>query len=370
MKIHILGAASTQFGELWDQSLTDLLQLAINGSIKDAGVEPGEIDAVFVANMAAGLFEQQLHLGPLVSSMFDHQPPAFRLEAACASGGIALIAAQNALLSGSCSTALVVGAEKMTDVNAGRATAILSAAADQSREYGSTFPGLYALFAQAHMNKFGTSRQQLSSVTVKNHRHALDNPQAQFHRELSLDAVSSSALIADPIRLLDCSPISDGASSVILSTKKPNRKVPTIIGRGHAQDSLSLSQRKTLTSIPATTKAAQQALAQAGLSPADIPVAEVHDCFTIAEIMATEDLGFFAEGEGGRAAESNLTTYNGQLVINPSGGLKAAGHPVGATGIKQVAYLSKLLREQKYKYGLTHNVGGTGATAVVHIIKA
>lgn len=368
MTVTIAGTAITKFGELWDTSLTDLLAEASLAAVKNARLEKTDIDAVFVANMAGGSFNNQRHLNSLVSQLFPHFPPTTRVEAACASGGLALITAQLALLSGQYKTVLVVGGEKMLDVSTAEATAILATAADTTAEYGSTFPGLYALLAQVHMRKFGTTRAQLSSVAVKNHAHAADSPFAQFKNPLTIDQVNRSPLVSDPLRLLDCSPLTDGAAAVVLTTKTIVGK-PVIAGFGHAQDSLSLAGRKSLIELSATVQAARQAYQIAGLDPKNIQAAEVHDCFTIAEILAIEDLGFFKKGTGGRATQRGATTHGGKIVINSSGGLKASGHPIGATGVKQVAYLAQQIEQQQFDIGLAHNVGGSGATAAVHIIK-
>ncbi|MCD8526730.1 thiolase domain-containing protein [Candidatus Woesebacteria bacterium] len=293
-----------------------------------------------------------------------------RVEGACASGGLALLAAEQAILSGQYKTVLVVGAEKMTDISAEQATAVLSGAACQHSECGSTFPGLYALLAQQHMQQYGTTREHLSAVSAKNHRHALNNPHAQYQKEITVQAVSESAMIAEPLRLLDCSPLSDGAAAVVLSSERVANDNPRITGFGQGNDSLSLAKRSSLTSFVATQRAAQQAYSLSGKQVQDFPVMEVHDCFTIAELLALEDLGVFAPGEAGSATLARETTYGGKVVVNPSGGLKACGHPVGATGVKQVAYLAQLLREGQYERALAHNVGGSGATAVVHILEA
>ena len=400
MTIKIIGQHITQFGELWDKSLEDLLFEAVAGSIKNAGLEPRNIDAVFVANKAGGSFSSQRHLNAMASDWFakqtggKHRPPAFRIEGACASGGLAVLAAEHALLSGEYKTVLVVGVEKMTDVVGGKTTEILATAADNRAEYGSTFPALYAMLAKAYMRKFGTKREELSAIAVKNHLHALQNPQAQFHKKFTLEQVSRSTLVADPLRLLDCSPISDGAAAIVMTTKK-SPYLAKIIGRGHAQDSLDLASRKSLTELKATRKAARKAFLMAKLQPRDIDYAEVHDCFTIAEILAVEDLGFFEKGKAGKkileavknfdqksdngifieimfktSANKSPITNPKLLILNPSGGLKACGHPVGATGVKQLAYLSKLLSNNRGKKALAHNVGGSGATVVVHIVSS
>lgn len=399
-QIRIIGSYITQFGELWDRSLESLFEEAVLGSLSSVDGEKfttkkvkhpygtvllqskfdvAQVEAVFVANMASGQFANQLHLNALVSQMLPHLPPAFRVEAACASGSMALELAQYSLLSGKYKTVLVVGAEKMTDVSASSVSKILASASEFQKEHGSTFPALYALLARAHMQQFGTTREQLSRVASKNHTHALSNSKAQFQKEIPAKVVSTSTLVADPLRLFDCSPVSDGAAAVILTSKNIQKysEAPIIEAVGHGQDTLDLVSRHSLTELRATKHAAQQAYSQAGIGPKDISFAEVHDCFTIAEILATEDLGFFEKGMGGFAVEQGLTTQGGEVVINPSGGLKACGHPVGATGIKQVAYLSQLLsskmkniskKKNRKVHALAHNVGGSGATAIVHII--
>lgn len=368
--IFIAGSAITNFGELWDKSLEDLLREASARAIENAQLDFSDIDAIFVANMGAGAFEGQMHLGALVSSWFPQHPPAMRVEGACASGGLALVAAATSLLADQYQTVLVVGAEKMTDVNANQATEVLAGAAHVQQEWGSTFPALYAILAKQHQQAYGTKREQLSAVSVKNHFHALDNPHAQYHKEFSLEQVSRSALVADPLRILDCSPLSDGAAAVVLSSKKTAKPQAKIVAHAQAMDTLNLHDRETLTSLPATVKAAKKAWQLSGWQPSDVEVAEVHDCFTIAELIALEDLGFFKPGEAGAATLKGQTTHKGQVVVNPSGGLKASGHPVGATGIKQVAYLAGLLEAGKFKRALAHNVGGSGATAVVHLLEA
>jgi acetyl-CoA C-acetyltransferase len=360
MTISVVGTSISDFGELWDKSLEDLLFESMDGAIADANLDPTAIEAIFVANKAGGNFNNQHHLNSLASSHYAHHPPAMRIEAACASGGLALLAAEDALRSGRYQTVLVVGVEKMTDVSANETTHILSGAAHAEDEYGSTFPGLYAIIANAHANVYGDNRALLSQIAVLNHDHAMTNPHAQFHKKISELDVERSQLVASPLRVFDCSPISDGSAAVVLTTKKTH--APQIIGVGHAQDTLSLHDRGSLTTFEATRKAGKQALMQAGIPIDRIQAAEVHDCFTIGEVLALEDLEFCHKG--------TVATFlrEGKVVINPSGGLKACGHPVGATGVKQVAYVSKYLQENKLKFGLTHNVGGTGATAVVHIL--
>lgn len=369
MSIRVAGTGLTKFGELWDKSLEDLLREATLEAVADAKIPAQSIQAVFVANMGGGMFEGQLHLGALVSSFFPHFPPGVRIEGACASGSLALLQAEYALLSGQYETVLVVGAEKMTDVSASEGTQVLAAASHFAREYGSTFPALYALIAQAHMEKYGTTRQQLSKVSAKNHAHGCKNPLAQFQKNITAEQVSQSTLIANPLRLLDCSPLSDGAAAIVLTTKNAKNGV-YVRGFGHGMDTLELAQRESLTSFGSTKRAMEQAQKMSNISITQIEAVELHDCFTIAELIALEDLGFFPAGEAGRATSEGQTTFGGRVVVNPSGGLKASGHPVGATGVKQMVYLSRLLQKKAFHTALTHNVGGSGATAVVHILEA
>lgn len=365
--IWIAGTYISKFGELWETSLHQLCVEAIRGVLEDAQMKPKNIEAIYVSNMLGGVLDGQLHLGALASSMFSHHPPAQRIEGACASGGLAMVAAEQALLAGSYSTVLIIGVEKMTDVSVQRITQALVGASDIEREYGSTFPGLYALLTQAHMKTHRTTRNQLSSVSVKNHLHAYTNPLAHFQKKITIDNVNTSPRVADPLRMLDCSPVSDGASAIILTTKKQTGV--KITGCGVGMDSLCLADRASLTSFASTQKAASYAYSQADILPKHVQVAEVHDCFSIGEIFSIEDLGFFKPGTGGTASEEGQTTYGGKVVINPSGGLKAMGHPIGATGIKQIAYLASHQKTLGYKHALTHNIGGTGATAVVHILE-
>lgn len=395
--IQVVSHSIVPFGELWEMSLRDLLYAtmaqATERAIQNKHIScESEIEAVYVANMAAGSFSDQRHLSALASQFFEHHPPAFRLEAACASGGAAMLAATDSLRAKRYKTVLVVGVEKMTDVSPSVATQVLATAADMQNESGSTFPGLYALFAQAHAEKYGTTREQFSAVAVKNHLYAVDNEYAQYRRKITFEQVEQSALVADPLRLLDCSPITDGAAAVVLqrvssdekATAQANKKAVFITGQGHAQDTLDIASRNNLTKLQATVKAGKQAYTQAGISAQEIQVAEVHDCFTIAEILASEDLGFYEKGAAGPAVvaaakqllkgnKSNKENReNNELhkpIINLSGGLKACGHPVGATGVKQIAYIAELLESGKFKTGLTHNVGGSGATAIVHILQ-
>ncbi len=380
MKVAIIGVGLTRFGELWETSFSHLFVEAGANALRDAGVDGKDVEAIFVGNMSAGRFVDQEHISCLIADQAGLNPiPATRIEAACASGGHALRQGIMSILSGFHDLVVVGGVEKMTDVMTESTTQTLATAADQEWEafLGMTFPGLYAMMARRHMYEFGTTREQLALVSVKNHRNAIHNPYAQYHVEITVDDVLNSPIIADPLRLLDCSPITDGAACVVLASERKAREYTDspiyITGSGQATSTLSLHSRKQIPVVDSTINAAKEAYKRAGKSPKDIQVAEVHDAFTIGEIMAIENLGFFNIGEGGKATEEGETEIGGKIPVNTSGGLKAKGHPVGATGVAQAVEIVLQLRgdakgrQVDADIGLTHNVGGSGGTAVVHI---
>lgn len=341
-----------------------------------------DIEALFVGHMGES-FEHQGHTGPTMADWAGlGHVAATRTEAACASSGVALRAAICAVRSGLSDVVMVGGAEKMTHRTTAEVTEYLAMASDYPFEQwnGITFPGLYALMATAHMHAYGTTERQLAAVAVKNHFHGSMNPKAQMQKEITLENALSSRVVAWPLKLYDCSLITDGASCLILTKPElANRFTDTpiqIIGSGQASDTIGLYERRTLTSLEAAKIAAKKAYEMANVKPEDIDVAEVHDCFTIAEILAYEDLGFCKAGEGGRLAEIGETRLGGRIPVNTSGGLKAKGHPVGATGTGQAyeIYLQLTGRAggrqvKDAETALTHNVGGSGATATVHVYR-
>lgn len=377
MRIAVTGTGITKFGELWNRSFFDLAQEATEKAIKESGLEPGQIDAVFTANMLSGNLIGQNHLGAVVTSQLGINCPAYTVEAACASGGTAINLAYQALLSGQSKNVLVVGVEKMTDhTTAEVTTGLMGAASEEERQAGLTFPGLYALMTTAHMAKFKTTQRQLAAVAVKNHYHGSLNPLAQYRNIITIEKALKSPPVASPLTLFDCSPITDGAAAVIISSTEDNSNNVLITASSVATDTVSLSQRKNLTELLAAKIASQKAYKQAGITSKQINLAEVHDCFTIAEVLAMEDLGFCTKGQGGKFVASGATTLGGKLPVNTSGGLKACGHPIGATGIKQIIEVTTQLmgkaekrQVKNAKIGLTHNVGGSGATAAVHILQ-
>lgn len=385
-EVAVIGIGMTEFGELWQKSFRELVAEAGVKAILDAGIEGEDIDAMYIGGMSTGRFIGQEHVGSLaleVAGLEDLHIPATRVEAACASGGVAMHQGYIAVASGMYDIVVVGGAEKMTDVVGGEATNILASAADREWEsfFGATFPGLYALMARYHMHHHGTTQEQLAMVAVKNHHNGSLNPKAQFRREISVEDVLNSPIVAEPLHLLDCSPITDGAAAAILApvdiARKYTDKIIKIKASVQACDTLSFHSRSRFDSLPAAVHAAKKAYEMAGVKPSDIDVAEVHDCFTIAEIIAIEDLGFVEKGKGGKATEDGLTALDGQIPVNTSGGLKAKGHPVGATGVAQINEIVMQLRGEADKrqvkgatIGLTHNVGGSGGTAVIHILEA
>lgn len=382
--VSIIGCGMTRFGEHWESGFRDLVVEAGVKALADAGIGGEKIDAGYVGTMASGRLIGQEHIGALLADYMGLNPiPITRVEGACASGSLALRQGTMAVASGMHDIVVVGGVEKMTDLDVGEVSDILGGAGDQEWELflGATFPGIYALMARRHMADYKTTEEMLAAVSVKNHKHGSKNKYAQFQNEITIEDVLKSKVVASPLKVLDCSPITDGAAAVILASsdiaKSYTKKPIEIISSGQASDTIALHSRQSLTSLNATRVAAEKAYARAGLKPKDIDVAEVHDCFSIAEIMAIEDLGFFEKGKGGKATLDGKTSLGGEIPINTSGGLKACGHPVGATGVKQAIEICWQLRGEangrqvkNAEIGLSHNVGGSGATAVVHIYRS
>ncbi len=384
-RVAVIGTGITEFGELWDASFRKLGIGAGLAAVEDAKISADQIDAMYVGNMSAGRFIRQEHVAALIadySGLARDHIPATRVEAAGASGGLALRQGFLAVASGLHDIVVVGGAEKMTDVSDMESSMIQSSAADQEweTELGATFASLHALIATRHMHDYSTTRDQLADVAVKNHRHGSLNPKAQFRREISRDVVLRSPIVASPLRMFDCAPSSDGAAAVVLcpldiASKYADTPVE-IIGSGQASDTLALHHRKDICTMGATKVAAERAFKMAGLSQKEVQVAEVHDNFTISEILAIEDMGFFQKGEGGKATQEGRTSLDGDVAVNTSGGLKARGDPIGATGVAQAVEVVTQLRGKAEKrqvkdadVGLAQNVGGTGATVVVHIFR-
>jgi acetyl-CoA C-acetyltransferase len=382
MNVGVLGIGITKFGEIWDKGIRELLLDAQLKALKDSKLTPQQIDSFFTGNMCGGPLSGQLHVGAMATENLNVNKPSVRVEGACASGSLALRQGVLAIESGSADIVMVSGVEKMTDVSTEQVTTALMGAGDEELEgfNGLTFPGLYALMANAYMHKYpALTREILAEVSVKNHFHGARNSYAQFGNEITVDDVIKSTMVADPLTLLDCSPITDGAATIILASEKVAKKMNSevfITGSGLATDTLSLSRRKSITEIRAGFDARESAFAQAKITPKDVSFAEVHDCFSIAEILAVEALGLAKQGEASKLYASKQTYFDAKQPINTSGGLKACGHPVGATGVKQAIEAVMQLRGtadkrqvKNAKVGVTYNVGGSGATACVHVFK-
>ena len=407
--VAIVGVGISKFGthkeklgrELFAEAFAEML-----GSV-DRGIEARDIEALYVGSAAPLSFEGQAHLAPIIADQIGLiNKPAIRVESACASGGLALREGITGIASELYDIVLVGGVEKMTNLPTAEVTDVLAAFSDSPYEsrVGITFPGAYALLATAYRHRYGLTEEQLMAVAIKNHHNGALNPKAQFNcsirdiltRRLAkmsekglrlpnwtretdfLKDREANPIVAWPLRLFDCSPITDGAACLLLVAEhlaKSFTDTPIyVIGSGQASD-YSLSGREDFTTLSSAREAAHQAYDMAGVRPKDIQMAEVHDCFTIAEILAIEDLGFFERGKGGRAVEEGLTTLQGLKPVNPSGGLKAKGHPVGASGVAQAVEVWHQMRDEAgarqinrdVHLALTHNVGAHGASCLVHI---
>ena len=382
--VSIVSAGLSKFGKLEGLYAREIFAEAAKEAFdRCPRLDPKKnIQALFVGHMGES-YEHQGHTGATIADWIGLEyVPATRTEAACASSGVALRAAICAVLSGLSDVVMVGGVEKMTHRATAEVTEYLAMASDYPFEqwHGMTFPGLYALMATAHMHAYGTTERHLAMISVKNHYHGSLNPKAQMQKEITLETALSSRVVAWPLKLYDCSLITDGASCLILTKPELARKFTdtpvNIIGSGQASDTIGLHERKSFTSLAAAKVAAEKAYEMAGVKPEDIDVAEVHDCFTIAELIAYEDLGFCKPGEGGQLVERGETRLGGRLPVNTSGGLKAKGHPVGATGTGQGYEIYLQLTGQAERrqvkdaeIALTHNVGGSGGTATVHIYR-
>jgi acetyl-CoA C-acetyltransferase len=380
----IVSAGLSKFGKLEGMYAREIFAEAAKEAFdRCPNLDPKkDIKALFVGHMGES-YEHQGHTGATLADWAGILPAAAtRTEAACASSGAALRIAVQAVLSGLSDVVMVGGVEKMTHRSTAEVTEYLAMASDFPFEQwqGITFPGLYALMATAHMQEYGTTEQDMALVAVKNHYHGSMNPKAHMQKEISLDTAMSSRVVAWPLKLYDCSLITDGASCLILTRPELAEKYTDtpvqITGSGQASDTIGLYERESFTSLAAAKTAAKQAYEMAGIKPEDIDVAEVHDCFTIAEIIAYEDLGLCEAGQGSHLVENGETKLGGRIPVNTSGGLKSKGHPVGATGTAQAYEIYLQLTGQADKrqvsdaeIGLTHNVGGSGATAAVHVYR-
>lgn len=384
-KVAIIGAGQTYYGDFATKGVKELFADAYGEAIKsvDKGIDPQKIKVAYLGSLSSG---SGFQLGQLAPLLMGHvglpNVAAIRVESACASAGMALYSAACAVASGKCDVAIAGGVEKMKDVSSAKTKYWLGISGDTEYERlaGSTFAGIYAAVATRYMYEYGLTREQLSKVAVKNHKYAAMNPKAQFRNEVTLEKVMSGAPVAYPFNIWDCCPTTDGAAMVILCNAKIAKEFTDnpvyLSGYGVASDYLALHDRKTITSFKAASLAAQDAYQQARLSPQDIDLAEVHNCFSIGEVLAYQDLGFCAMGESGKLLDNGDTLLGGRIPVNVSGGLKAKGHPIGATGCGMAVEIFNQLRGEVKEparqvrgaeNGLSHNVGGSGGTAAVFV---
>ena len=382
--VAVIGIGKTAFGAFADRDLRSLAVEAGQKCLADANVSASQIEAFYLGNFAGPSFVGQNHLAPYIAgAMGIEGVPCTRMEAACASSGSAFFHAFSAVAAGLYDLVLVGGVEKMTSCTTARTAEILAGAGDMAGEgrAGATFPALFAMIAQRHMYQYGTTREQLAAVAVKNHANGAKNPLAHMRKVITLEQALKGKPISEPLTVYDCSLISDGAAAVLLAPLERaaefTSKAVRVLGIAQTSDHVALDAKADITTFRAVAQAAQKAYKMAGVTAADIQFAEIHDCFTIAEIIATEDLGFVSKGAGGPYAASGATSLTGARPVNTSGGLKSKGHPVGATGVAQICDVAQQIRGEagerqiaKRSLGLAQNLGGSGATAVVTVLGA
>jgi acetyl-CoA C-acetyltransferase len=380
--VAVVGIGKTPFGAFAGRDLRSLTVEAVGKCLADGHAAAGQVEAFYLGNFAGPSFAGQNHLAPYVASACGMTGiPATRFEAACASSGSAFFHAVLAVASGVYDVVLAAGVEKMTSQSTARVAEILAGAGDLGGEIraGATFPALFAMIARRHMHQYGTTREQLAAVAVKNHANGAKNPDAHMRKVVTMEAVLAGKPVAEPLTVYDCSLISDGAAAVLLAPLQRafefTARLVRVRGIAQTSDRLALEDKGDITTFRAVSMAAEKAYKMAGVGPGDIEFAELHDCFTIAEIVALEDLGFVKKGEGGPFTAAGCTAIGGRLPVNASGGLKSKGHPVGATGVAQICDVVQQIRGEagerqvrRHSLGLAQNLGGSGATAVVTIL--
>ena len=387
-KVAIIGVGNSKFGVRNDVTISELAFEAVKPSLQDAGLAAKDIQYVALGSVGAGAWYEEL-LPAVVISEYCGMTRAglVRCEAACASGSAAFFTAYSAIASGQADIAMALGAEKMREIDSALAMEWIGRAGYylwEFHNFGVTFPAYYALYASAHMAKYGTTEEDLALVAVKNHKYAAMNPIAHLQNKVTVEDVLSSMVIAYPLKLYDCCPLTDGASSLILASEEKVKelKIDTpvwVAGIGYSSGTANLSKRSDFVGLEASVLASRRAYKAAGITPDQVEVAEVHDCFTIAEIMAYEDIGLCKKGEGVKLLREGQTEIGGRIPVNMDGGLKAKGHPIGTTGCSMIYELTKQLREEavektrqvplKNYIALAHNVGGTGHYCYVTILK-
>ncbi len=380
----MVGIGKTHFGAFPDRDLRSLAVEAVENALRDATADPKQVQAFYLGNFAGPSFVGQNHLAPYVGMAAGFEGiPCTRFEDACASSGSAFFHAWQSVAAGIYDIVVVAGVEKMTSQTTPKVAEILAGAGDMAGEgrAGATFPALFAMIARRHMYQFGTTREQLAAVAVKNHANGAKNPLAHMRKVITIEQALAGKPISDPLTVYDCSLVSDGAAAVVIvpleHASRFNPRFAKVLAVTQTSDHVALDHKSDITLFPAVKAAGEKAYKMAGLSPKQIDLAELHDCFTIAEIIASEDLGFTTKGQGGPFAASGATALGGQIPINTSGGLKAKGHPVGATGVGQLCDIVMQLRGDagerqvaKHNIGLAQNLGGSGATCVVTILEA
>jgi acetyl-CoA C-acetyltransferase len=379
-RVGIIGIGHGVFGRRSDATVQELAFEAFREAVEDAGISREEIDASVIGSVPE--YHKQRSLPGVVQEYLGLNPkPTWLTEVACSSGSAAIRTAWMSIKAGMHDVVAVIGCQKMTELSTAEILALMGRVGEVQWEsvFGTTFPGYYALFARRHMHEFGTTREQLLDVAVKNHYYGARNPYALFRKEITKEKALESDDVSSPFQIYDCCANADGAACVILANEdkaKASDKTVWLDGVGCATASMSVLRRPSLTGLPSAEQAAQDAYKMAGIGPDDVKVADVHDCFTIAEIMAYEDLGFCRKGEGGKFIEERQTYIGGKVAVNVDGGLKAKGHPIGATGVSMTYEIAKQLRGESGErqvpdadVGLTHNVGGIGQYCFVHVLR-
>jgi len=387
-KVAVIGVGNSKFGVRNDVTISELAFEAVKPSLQDAGLAAKDIEYVALGSVGAGAWYEELLPAVVVSEYCGMTGAGLvRCEAACASGSAAFFTAYSAIASGQADVAMALGAEKMREIDNATSMEWIGRAGYylwEFHNFGITFPAYYALYATAHMARFGTTEEDLALVAVKNHKYAVMNPIAHLHNKVTVDDVLSSMVIASPLKLYDCCPLTDGSSSIILASEEKVKELKVeipiwVAGIGYSSGTANLSKRPDFVGLEASILASQRAYKTAHITPDQLDLAEVHDCFTIAEIMAYEDIGLCKKGDGAKLLRDGQTEIGGKIPVNMDGGLKAKGHPIGTTGCSMIYELTKQLRGEatergrqvplKNYVGLAHNVGGTGHYCYVTVLK-
>jgi len=380
-RVGVIGIGHGRFGRRSDATVQELAFEVYRMAMEDAGIGREDLDATVVA--AVPEYHKQRSVAGVVQEYLNLNPkPTWLTEVACASGSAAIRTAWMSIKAGLHDVVAVIGCQKMTELETAEILALMGRVGEVQWEsiFGTTFPGYYAMFANRHMHEYGTTRDQMLQVAVKNHHYGAKNPNAFFQKEITMEKALASDPVASPFCVYDCCANADGAACIILAgearAKEHDGKVVWLDGLGAATASMSVLRRPELTGLPSAVEAGKQAYRMAEVTPQDVDVAEVHDCFTIAEIMAYEDLGFCKKGEGGPFIQDRRSYIGGEVAVNTDGGLKAKGHPIGTTGVSMAYEVCKQLRGEAgerqvpdARVGLTHNVGGIGQYTFVHLFK-